>query len=129
MPNPSFGSPLKLTVTTPQVASKTCSGGVNSWTTGINRITWPKVDRSSVEFADIYLQRSSVDNLPPYFPSVIATNVGPGPKSDSLWTTIRHFTNAEMAHPNEPTTYDDVVPHSTFYYYRLIFQFSHTGAV
>ncbi len=113
---------IKGTNSTPAV--KDCTGPNNSnvWHDGINRLTWNKIDRTAFAYNYLCLQRSTVDNVPPYFPSYTQVNVPQGPKPDTLWTKVREWQNGEIIAGSEPASYDDVVPHSTFYRYRIIWQ-------
>ncbi len=118
-------NPIHLTATaTP--ATKSCSNGVNTWTNGINHLVWPQMDRSTLDYVGVYLQRSTVDDKIPYFPSWTQNVAAAGPRPDSLWTTLLTWISTNKAEV-PPKAYDDVVPHSTFYYYRLIFQLRTSG--
>ncbi len=74
----------------------------------------------------MYLQYSAIDNNrpKPSGPSFYHTVLGrTTPEPDSFWTTLRTWGNSELPTVGAwPTTYQHLnVPHSTLYYYRLIF--------
>lgn len=115
---------LALTTDTTQSAIKSgCT-----WSTGINRLVWTKPSDTIAGFAfnaqawrAVFLQRSSIDNHTPNGlggPQFYSTT-RKTPPTDSLWTTL--FSTVIGLEGDWPTTFEEVVPHSTFYYYRLIF--------
>lgn len=121
---------MKLIATAPVAATKSCSGNVNTWTKGKNTLAWdmPDAALSLAAYIAIWIQRSSIDNTRMY-PQIETPNVPATLPDDSFWTTVKHWTDAEINKNDLPKTWDDVdVPHSTFYYYRLIMHYSFSSA-
>lgn len=126
----------ELNASTPVIATKSCSGSVNTWTNGTNRLDWTAINIEGIEPYEnkaMFLQRSSINNNKPnathnHYIRVIS-GLPLNPDTDTFWTTIKTWRDAELVFNVFPTFYEDTVPHSTFYYYRLIIMAAHIPSI
>lgn len=109
---------LSLIATSPTAATAT--------STGINRLAWPEVagfNLGTFDTKKLYLQRSGNSKSIPGAPLHLWVTTSTSPPADANWITIASWPDASIA----PLSYDDTVPNSTFFYYRLCLVIKKTG--
>lgn len=119
---------MKLIATAdPAIKNSACDNtGHHTWSNGTNHLVWdlPTAALQLSAYMAMWLQRSSVDNTRMY-PQIETPNVPAALPDDSFWSTIKQWSNSDIDKNNPPLAWDDTdIPHSTFYYYRLILHYS-----